>query len=97
MIRNDRNKEAGHRIHAGNQAYYIYKSIMKRKEISRKTKMRIYRVAIRSVVTYGAGRMILTKDEEEKVRRFERKVYSSKKVMEGVNQRLMSTEVREKL
>ena len=40
--------------------------------------------------------MILTKDEEEKLRKFERKIYSSKKAMEGV-QRLMKSEVQERL
>jgi len=38
---------------------------MKSKEISSKTKMSVYKVAIRSVVTYDAETKILTKDEEE--------------------------------
>ena len=70
---------------------------MKSKEISRKTKMRIYRVTIQSVITYGAETMIVTKDEEEKLRRFERKIYRPKKVVEGVYQRLMNSEVQERL
>ena len=32
-------RETEHRIQAGNQAYYKYKSIMNSKEINRKTKM----------------------------------------------------------
>ena len=41
--------------------------------------------------------MILIKDEEEKLRRFERKIYRPKKVVEGVYQRLMNSEVQERL
>ena len=74
---------------------------MKSKEMSRKTKMRVYRVAIRPVVTCGAGTMILIKDEEEKLRRFERrivkKIYCPKKVVEGVYQRLMNSKAQESL
>ena len=57
---------------------------MKSKGISRKTKMRVYRVAIRPVVTHEVETMILTKGEEEKLRRFEKKIYGPKKVVEGV-------------
>ena len=71
--RNDRSRETGHRIQDGNRAYYEYKSIMKSKGIiNRKTKMRVNKVAMRPVITYEAGTMILTKSEEEKLRRFER-------------------------
>ena len=38
--RNDRIRETKHRIQAVNRAYYKYKSIMKTKEISRKTKQK---------------------------------------------------------
>ena len=44
--------------------------------------------------------MILIKDEEEKLRRFEtkmvRKIYSPKRVVEGVYQRLVNSEVQER-
>ena len=52
---------------------------MKSKEISRKTKMIVYRAAIQTVVICGAKAMILTKGEEEKPRRFERKTHCSKR------------------
>ena len=65
----------------GSRTYYKYKSITRSKEISRKTKMRICRVVIRPVVTYGAETTNLTEGEEEKLRRFERKIYSPKKVV----------------
>ena len=62
--------------------------------------MKVYRIAIRSVVTYGAKTMILAKGEEEKLKRFERKFvrknYGPRNVVEGVYQRLMSSEVQER-
>ena len=62
--------------------------------------MRVCRVALQPVVTYGVETTILTKDEEEKQRRFgrkiARKIYDSKKVVEGIYQRLMNSEVQEK-
>ena len=79
-----------HRIQTENRAYYKYKSVTKKKEMSRKTKMSVYR----SVVTNGAETTILTKAEEDKLRRFERKIvrkiYGPKKAVEGIYQRLMN-------
>ena len=67
--------------------YYKYEKIVKSKEISRETKPKVYRIGIRSMVKYGAETMILTKDEEEKLRRFERKIvkkiYNLKRIVEG--------------
>ena len=51
--------------------------------------MRVDKVAIPPVVTYGAETMILTKGEKEKLKRFDRKIvrkiYNPKRVVEGVN------------
>ena len=86
--RNDRSRDTEHIIQAGNWACYKYK-YMKSKEMSRKTKMRVYRVAIRPAVSYGAKTMILTKGKEEKLRRFERKIvrkiYGPKKAVKGIS------------
>ena len=71
--RNDRSRKTEHRIQTDNQAYCKYKSIMKNKERSRKTKMRVYRVAIVPAVTYGAATIILTKGKGEKLKKFEKK------------------------
>ena len=63
--------------------------------------MRVRRVAIRPVVTCGAKTIILIKGEEEKLRRFERKfvrkIYGPKRVVEGVYQRPMNSKVQERL
>ena len=66
---------------------------MRSKETNRKTKMRVHGVAIRPVVTCGVETMILTKGEEEKLRRFERKIYDPKGVVEDG---LMNSEVQER-
>ena len=50
---------------------------MRTKEISRKTKMTA--IAILPVITYGVETIILTKGEEEKLRRYERKIYGQNK------------------
>ena len=72
--RNDRGRETEHRIQACNRTFYKYKSVRKSKEINRKTKMKVYKVATRPAVTYGVETMILIKDEGEKLRRFEKKI-----------------------
>ena len=98
--RNVRSSETEHTIQTGNRAYYKHKNITKSKVISRETKT-VYRLAIRPVVTYEAETMILTKDEEEKLSRFGkkivRKIYGPNRVIEGVYQRLMNSEVWERL
>ena len=94
--KNDRTRETDHKIQAGNRACCKCSSIMKSKEISRETKMRVYRVAIRPVVTYRTETMIVT-NEEEKLRRFGRKIYGPKNVVEEVHQKLMNSEVQKRL
>ena len=57
--RNERSRKTEHGIRAGNRAHYKYKIITRSKEISRKTTMRVCRVALQPVVTYGVETMIL--------------------------------------
>ena len=47
---------------------------LKSKIISRRSKLQIYKTLIRAVVTYGAETWTLTAEEENALRRFERKV-----------------------
>uniref|UniRef100_A0A8D9B1A7 Craniofacial development protein 2 n=1 Tax=Cacopsylla melanoneura TaxID=428564 RepID=A0A8D9B1A7_9HEMI len=62
------------RIQIGNRAYFANISLLKNKLISRKTKMKIYKTLIRPIVTYGSENWTLTQEDQEKIRRFERKI-----------------------
>lgn len=96
--KNQRKQEIDQRIQAGHRAYYKYKTIMKDKSISRDTKRRVYKAAIRPVVIYGMEAMTLTNAEQEKLRIFERgiirRIYGGKKIAEGIFRRLMNSEIR---
>lgn len=71
---NNRSVEIKERILAGNRAYWGYQKFLRDKNITRKTKLRIYKTAIRPVVTYAAETICLTKQDENKLRIFERKI-----------------------
>lgn len=62
------------RIAAGNRAYFANLSLIRSKQINRKAKMRIYKALIRPVVTYGSETWTMTVDDEENLRRIERKI-----------------------
>uniref|UniRef100_A0A8D8X0K2 Craniofacial development protein 2 n=1 Tax=Cacopsylla melanoneura TaxID=428564 RepID=A0A8D8X0K2_9HEMI len=62
------------RLQLGNRAYFANQILLKNKLLTRKTKMTIYRTIIRPVITYGSESWTLTKEDQEKIRRFERKV-----------------------
>lgn len=61
---NDILEEVKQRITAGNKAYYSSYNMLKNKNISRKTKTKIYKTIIRPVVTYGSETWTLTKKTE---------------------------------
>ncbi|PSN37180.1 hypothetical protein C0J52_27144 [Blattella germanica] len=54
------------RIQAGNRAYYATLKLLK-------NKLQIYLTLIRPVVTYGAETWTLTKEDQNSLRKFERK------------------------
>ena len=62
------------RIQTGNQAYYTNIQMLKSKIISGTSKLQIYKMLIRPIVTYGAETWMLAVTEENALRRFERKV-----------------------
>jgi hypothetical protein len=57
-------------------AYWKYQRYLKDYHISKTTKIKIYKSAIRPVATYAAETMHLTRADEENLRIFERKVLS---------------------
>ncbi|XP_072379022.1 uncharacterized protein [Diabrotica undecimpunctata] len=71
---NKRSKKVTERILAGNKTYWRYHRLMMDKNLSRNTKLKIYGVAFRPVVTYAAETMYLTEKDEEELRIFERKI-----------------------
>jgi hypothetical protein len=62
------------RIQAGNKAYYANQMMLKNRYINRGAKMRIYKTLIRPVVTYGCESWTVKKEDENILRRFERKI-----------------------
>jgi hypothetical protein len=72
--KNERSAAIKERIQAANKAYWKYQRYLKDHHISRATKIKIYKAAIRPVATYAAETMRLTTTDEENLGIFERKV-----------------------
>ncbi|KAI5752917.1 hypothetical protein M8J77_021772 [Diaphorina citri] len=62
------------RLQSGNRAYFANLRLLKNKLITRKTKLKIYKTLIRPIITYGSESWTLTQEDQEKIRRFERKI-----------------------
>lgn len=62
------------RIQSGNKCLYALKSVLASKNISRRTKITIYKTVIRPTVMYASETWTLTKESERKLRVFERRV-----------------------
>ena len=60
---------------AGNRTYFAAISLFRNRLLSRATKIRLYKTLIRPVVTYGAETWAMTKEEEQAVLIFERKIF----------------------
>ena len=71
---NDIAEEVKIRIAAGSRCAWAMKSILKSRNISRKTKLQTYITIIRPVVTYGAETWALTKQLEQKLLVFENSI-----------------------
>jgi hypothetical protein len=60
---------------AGNRTYLAAISLFRKRLLSRTTGIRLYKTLIRPVVTYGAETWTMTKNEEQALLIFERKVF----------------------
>ena len=67
-------EEINHRILTGNKAYFANLNLIKSKLLTRATKLKIYKTLIRPVVTYAAETWVLSKEDENTLRIFERKI-----------------------
>ena len=74
---NDNKTEIRKRIMLANKCFYGLRTRFKSHIISRKTKMLLYKVLIRPVVTYASETWVLTKEDENALSRFERKILRS--------------------
>lgn len=95
---NERSVEIKERIKAGNRVYWKYQKLLKDRNLSRKTKIKIYKAAIRPVITYGAEVMCLSSRDEEDLRVLERKIMRSilgPRREDGKFRPLMNHEIRE--
>jgi len=59
---------------AGSRTYFAAISLFRSRLLSRATKLRLYKILIRPVVTYGAEPWTMTKKEEQALLIFERKI-----------------------
>jgi len=66
-------EEINHRIIAGNKCYFSLVPLFKSKLLSRRTKIRIYKALVKSIVLYTCGVWASTKIDEKKMT-FERKI-----------------------
>jgi hypothetical protein len=84
---NKRERDIKARMAAGNRSYYALTKIMKSREISTSTKLKICRTIIRPVVIYGCEGWTMSERMEEAlrvwVRMILRKVYSHKGTQMG--------------
>jgi hypothetical protein len=62
------------RIQAGNKAYYTNQMMLKNRYINRDAKIQIYKTLIRQVVIYGCESWTMINEDENILRRFERKI-----------------------
>jgi hypothetical protein len=71
---NNKQEEIQRRLKLANKAYYSFYAIMKSCDIHKKTKIRLYKTLIRTVLTYGCENWKLTKKSEDDINSFERKI-----------------------
>lgn len=97
--KNQRSEEITQRIQAGYKALHKYKKYLSNKKISKRLKNKIYKTAIRPVVTYAGETACITKKDEERLMIFERKIIrrinGPRKINQQSYQTLMNHEINE--
>lgn len=71
---NNITEEIKGRVQSANRCVYSLKDLFKSKTLTRYSKLKVYTTVIRPILTYGCETWTITKDNEEKFRRFERKI-----------------------
>ncbi|XP_050444050.1 uncharacterized protein LOC126847716 [Adelges cooleyi] len=72
--KNIMHEEINVRLNAANRCYFAMETLFKSKTLSKKFKEKLYVSYIRPVLTYACATWSSTKGDEEKLRRFERKI-----------------------
>jgi hypothetical protein len=78
LISNDNSvqKETQRRILADSRTYFAAISLFRNRLLSRATKIRLCKTLVRPAVTYGAETWTMTKEEEQALLIFERKIFT---------------------
>lgn len=71
---NNITQEINNRIQGGNRCCYALQKIMKSKNVSRRTKVRIYHSVVRPIMTYACEAWTMTKQNENRLRIAERRI-----------------------
>jgi hypothetical protein len=71
---NDEYNEIQRRLKLANKAYFSLLAVMRCKDIHNKTKVMLYKTLIRTVLTYGSEAWTLSKNSENALSIFERKI-----------------------
>jgi hypothetical protein len=92
--------EIKQRLNSGNACFYALNKLLKSRDLSRNTKLRIYKTIILPVVLYGCETWALTRQQENRFRVFEnkilRKIFGAKRDEEtGEYRRLHNQELEE--
>jgi hypothetical protein len=72
--KNNMHREISERIASGNQCYHSISKLLKSKLLSRKSKTLLYTSYLRPVITYACEIWSSTKDDDNRLAIFERKV-----------------------
>jgi hypothetical protein len=91
---NNMKEEIRSRIAGGNRCYLALQRIFKARSLSKNLKLKVYRTIVRPVVMYGSETWTSLKEDEEFLRRWERKILRQifGAVRDGENWRIRTNE-----